>query len=70
MLLFHPQSSLSVVALETDISSAVALDVVRERGTFGQVTASWEVTGDHTEGEVTPLSGEVCSIDNIRTPPC
>ena len=62
MLLPHPQSSLSVVALETDISSAVALDVVRERGAFGQVTASWEVTGDHTEGEVTPLSGEVWSV--------
>ena len=55
----HFQSSLSVVAFETGISSAVALDVIREGGTFGDVSASWEVTGDHVEGEITPSSGEV-----------
>lgn len=35
------------------------LDVVRERGTFGQVIASWTVTGDHNNGELTPSSGQV-----------
>ena len=57
--LLHFQSSLSVIALETDISSAVALGVIREGGTFGDVSANWEVTGDHIEGEITPSSGEV-----------
>lgn len=59
MRICYPQNSLSVLATETESSSVVALDVVRERGTFGQVTVSWQVTGDHNEGEVIPTSGEV-----------
>ena len=53
------QSSLSVMALEAEFSSVVVLNVLREGGTFGQVIASWQVTGDHNDGEITPSSGEV-----------
>ena len=53
------QSSRSVIAQELDINTAVVLEVERRGGTFGQVRASWEVTGEHNEGEVTPTSGEV-----------
>lgn len=56
---FPFQSSRSVIAQELDINTAVVLEVERMGGAFGQVRASWEVTGDHIEGEVTPTSGEV-----------
>ena len=47
------------MAPETESSSEVELTVVRERGTFGQVTVSWQVMGEHNHGEITPTSGEV-----------
>ena len=53
------QNSLSVMVSEAEISSVVVLNVLREGGMFGQVTVSWQVTGDHNDGEITPSSGEV-----------
>lgn len=59
LTLIVPQSSLSVLAVEAESSSVIILNVVRERGTFGQVRVSWQVTGDHNDGEVIPSTGEV-----------
>ena len=50
------QSSQSVIAQELESGSAIALDVIRNGGTFGEVEVSWEVAG---EGEVSPSSGTV-----------
>ena len=42
---------------ELDIFTTVNLALVREAGQFGRVTVTWELTGDHSQGEVTPTSG-------------
>lgn len=48
-----------MIAHELDAGSTIALEVGREGGAFGQVEVSWEVTGEHTEGEISPTSGMV-----------
>ena len=51
------QASLSVVTPELDTFTTVNLALVREAGLFGHVTVTWELSGDHSQGEVTPTSG-------------
>lgn len=54
------QDSLSVVVMERDgDDERVTLEVERLGGAIGEVTVQWEVTGDHSNQEVTPTSGEV-----------
>lgn len=48
-----------MVVNETGSNVIVTLVVERLRGLFGNVTAAWEVDGDHNVGEVTPVSGMV-----------
>ena len=48
-----------MVANETGSNVIVTLVVERLRGLFGNVTAAWEVDGNHDVGEVTPASGMV-----------
>ena len=43
------------------------LDVVREAGLFGHVTVTWELSGDHSQGEVTPTSGTAVFPEGIST---
>ena len=45
---------------EQEFVSNVLLEVVRSGGAFGRVRVSWQTTGEHTQSEVTPTSGEVC----------
>lgn len=54
-----------MVAPELDMFSTVNLDVIREAGLFGHVTVTWELTGDHSEGEVTPSSGIVVFPEGV-----
>ena len=44
---------------EREFVSNVLLEVVRSGGVFGRVRVSWQTTGEHTQSEVTPTSGEV-----------
>ena len=53
----HLQGSLSVISPELDTFTTVNLDLVRDAGLFGHVTVTWELSGDHSQGEVTPTSG-------------
>jgi len=48
-----------VIVQELEALSTVTLEVVRSGGAFGRVRVSWEITGEHMQGEVTPTSGEV-----------
>lgn len=48
-----------MIAHELDAGSTIALEVVREGGAFGQVEVSWELTGEHMEGEISPISETV-----------
>ena len=49
-----------MVASEVDeVNDSVTLELERVGGAIGEVTAQWEVTGDHSDGELTPKSGEV-----------
>lgn len=41
-------------------NGAVELTVQRRNGTFGEVRVNWQLSGDHNESEINPLSGEVC----------
>ena len=44
--------------------SPLVLNVVRVGGAFGRVSVSWEVMGDHENGEVTPTQGQVRILYN------
>ena len=44
---------------EQEFVANVLLEVVRSGGVFGRVQVSWQTTGEHTQNEVTPTSGEV-----------
>lgn len=52
---------------ELDTFTTVNLAVVREAGLFGHVTVSWELTGDHSQGEVTPTSGVAVFPEGVAT---
>lgn len=52
---------------ELDTFTTVTLDVVREAGLFGHVTVTWELTGDHSQGEVTPTSGIAVFPEGVST---
>lgn len=52
-------SSRSIIVSEQDTNVVVSLDVERNRGTFGQVSVTWELSGEHLMGEITPSSGQV-----------
>ena len=52
-------ASLSVIVEEMASNTAVTLQVERTEGTFGLVTANWELSGGHMTGEITPASGQV-----------
>jgi len=58
-------SSQSVIVQELEALSTVTLEVVRSGGAFGRVRVSWEITGEHMQGEVTPTSGEVDFADGV-----
>lgn len=60
------QDSLSVVTTEPDTSTTlVVLTVERSAGTSGQVTVTWQLSGDHMEGEVMPTSGQVVFANGV-----
>lgn len=58
-------TSLSVLVEELASNTGVTLDVERTEGTFGLVTAEWELSGGHMIGEITPSSGQVGSTMSI-----
>ena len=51
-----------MVVDETDGVAVVELEVVREGGTIGTIVVAWEIEGDHSEEEFTPVSGEVAPL--------
>lgn len=46
-------------------TTLVTLNVERSAGTSGPVTVTWQISGEHIEGEVTPMSGQVVFSDGI-----
>ena len=50
---------------ELDAFTTVDLTLVREAGLFGRVTVTWELTGDHSQGEVTPTSGTTAFPEGV-----
>ena len=52
-------SSRSVILSEMNADFVVSLDVERNLGTFGLVTADWMLSGGHMANEITPASGQV-----------
>ena len=61
------QTSLSVVTPELETFTTVNLALVREAGLFGHVTVTWELSGDHSQGEVTPTSGIAVFPEGVST---
>jgi G-protein coupled receptor 98 len=49
--------SLSSIVMEVD--RELTLNIDRGQGTFGMVLVEWELSGDHSDGEITPTSGQV-----------
>ena len=55
-----------MVTSEPDTSTTlIVLNVERTRGTSGQVTVTWQISGEHTEREVTPSSGVIIFADGV-----
>lgn len=51
--------SVSRVVTEMEGGVIVSLNVDRNEGTFGLVTVQWQLSGDHSAGEISPTSGQV-----------
>ena len=56
-------SSLSKVQAELAVESVVTFVVIREYGSLGRVVALWNVSGNFSEGDISPLSGELVFED-------
>jgi len=52
-------SSLTKVTPETADDSTVTFEVIREYGSLGRVVAQWNVSGNFSDGDLSPLSGEL-----------
>lgn len=52
-------SSLTKVSPETADDSTVTFEVIREYGSLGRVVVQWNVSGNFTDGDLSPLSGEL-----------
>ena len=52
-------SSLSKVQAELTVDSLETFEVIREYGSLGRVVAVWNVSGNFSEGDISPLSGEL-----------
>lgn len=54
----------SISRIVTEMDGEIVLNVDRSGGTFGEVRVQWQLSGDHTTGEITPVAGQVsqCSI--------
>ena len=56
-------SSLTKVTMETRDDSTVIFEVIREYGSLGRVVAQWNVSGNFSDGDLSPLSGELVFED-------
>lgn len=56
-------SSLMKVTPETADDSTVTFEVIREYGSLGRVVAQWNVSGNFSDGDLSPLSGELVFED-------
>lgn len=56
-------SSLFKVQAELAVESVVTFVVIREYGSLGRVVALWNVSGNFSEGDISPLSGEIVFED-------
>ena len=56
-------SSLTKVTMETRDDSTVTFEVIREYGSLGRVVAQWNVSGNFSDGDLSPLSGELVFED-------
>ena len=55
--------SLNRVQPETGYDSVVTFEVIREYGSLGRVVAQWNVSGNFSDGDLSPLSGELVFED-------
>ena len=49
--------SVSRIVMEMD--GEIVLNVDRRGGTFGVVRVQWQLSGDHSTGEISPVAGQV-----------
>lgn len=56
-------NSLSKVHAELADDSVVTFEVIREYGSLGRVVAMWNVSGNFSAGDISPLSGELVFED-------
>ena len=56
-------NSLTKVTMETRDDSTVTFEVIREYGSLGRVVAQWNVSGNFSDGDLSPLSGELVFED-------
>lgn len=56
-------SSLRKVHSESADDSMVMFEVIREYGSLGRVVAQWNVSGNFSDGDLSPLSGELVFED-------
>lgn len=56
-------SSLRKVLSETAADSVVIFEVIREYGSLGRVVALWNVSGNFSDGDLSPVSGELVFED-------
>ena len=59
-------SSLTKVNAELAADSTVTFEVIREYGSLGRVVAMWNVSGNISTGDISPMSGELV-FDNGKT---
>ncbi|PFX17387.1 G-protein coupled receptor 98 [Stylophora pistillata] len=55
--------SLTRVQPETAYDSLVTFEVIREYGSLGRVVAQWNVSGNFSDGDLSPFSGELVFED-------
>ena len=56
-------SALFVSKKELSSDQVVDLKVVREQGTFGRVVVAWNITGNVSSADVSPMSGNIVFQD-------
>ena len=56
-------SSLSKVHQEAVQDSVVNFEVIREYGSVGRVVAEWNMTGNYSDGDISPMSGQIVFAD-------
>ncbi len=56
-------SSLRKVHSEAADDSMVTFEVIREYGSLGRVVAQWNISGNFSDGDLSPLSGELVFED-------